>query len=220
MEKGKRQVGIEIPPNKMIVIIDYGLGNLFSVKGAIEKLGFKAKISNKIKDFEKADKLILPGVGAFSDGMKNLNDLGLIKPLTQIVMEKNKPILGICLGCQLMGKESFEFGQHIGLGWIDGSIIKLEPNNKELRIPHVGWDELVQKRKNLLFENIPSDALFYYTHSFHIKCNNSEDIIGECDYGGCFTSAFQHKNIYGTQFHPEKSQLHGLNMLKNFLEKA
>jgi glutamine amidotransferase len=205
---------------KTFVIIDYGLGNLFSVKGAIEKLGFKAKISSNIKDFEKADKLILPGVGAFSDGMKNLKELGLIEPLTKLVMEKNKPILGICLGCQLMGKDSYEFGHHKGLGWIDGSVIKFELNDKELRIPHVGWDELIQCKDSILFKDIPQNALFYYTHSFHIRCNNKDDVIGECDYGGLFTSAFQHKNIYGTQFHPEKSQLHGLNLLKNFLEKG
>jgi len=204
----------------MIIIIDYGLGNLFSVIGAVEKLGFKAKISSKISEIEKADKLILPGVGAFSDGMKNLKNLGLIEPLTKLVVEKKKPILGICLGCQLMAKESFEFGHHQGLGWIDGSVIKLEPNDKELRIPHVGWDDLLQRKKSILFEGIPDDALFYYTHSFYFKCNNPDDILGECDYGGLFTSAFRHNNIYGTQFHPEKSQLHGLNLLKNFLEKS
>jgi len=204
----------------MIIIIDYGLGNLFSVIGAVEKLGFKAKISSKVSDMEKADKLILPGVGAFSDGMKNLKNLGLVDPLTRLVVQNKKPILGICLGCQLMAKESFEFGHHQGLGWIDGSVLKLEPKDKELRIPHVGWDDLLQSKKSILFEGIPSDALFYYTHSFYIKCNNSNDIIGECDYGGKFTSAFKHDNIYGTQFHPEKSQLHGLNLLKNFLEKS
>ncbi|MBN2459958.1 imidazole glycerol phosphate synthase subunit HisH [Candidatus Woesearchaeota archaeon] len=203
----------------MIVIINYGLGNLFSVLGAVEKLGFKAKISSKIKDMEKADKLILPGVGAFSDGMKNLHELGLVEPLTKLVVENKKPILGICLGCQLMAKESDEFGHNQGLGWIDGSVIRLETENKELRVPHVGWDELLQRKKSTLFEGIPEDALFYYTHSFHIKCKNVNDILGECDYGGLFTAAFCHNNIYGTQFHPEKSQLHGLNLLRNFLEK-
>jgi imidazole glycerol-phosphate synthase subunit HisH len=204
----------------MIVIIDYGLGNLFSVAGAVEKLGFTPLISSKMEDIEKADKLILPGVGAFSDGMKNLKNLGLIEPLTKLVVEKKKPILGICLGCQLMAKESNEFGHHTGLGWIEGSVLRLEPNDKSLRIPHVGWDNLIQKKQSILFEGIPSDALFYYTHSFYIKCHDLSNIIGECDYGGFFTSAFQKGNIYGTQFHPEKSQLNGLNMLKNFLEKA
>lgn len=206
--------------SKTIVIIDYGLGNLFSVLGAVERLGFKGKISSDIKDMKKADKLILPGVGAFADGMKNLKELGLFEPLTKLVKEDKKPILGICLGCQLMAKESFEFGHHKGLGWIDGSVIKMEPSDKELRVPHVGWDELIQVKDSILFEGIQNDSLFYYTHSFHIKCNNKEDIIGVCDYGGEFTSAFNHKNIYGTQFHPEKSQRQGLDLLKNYLEKG
>jgi glutamine amidotransferase len=204
----------------MIVVIDYGLGNIHSVIGAVEKLGHKAVSSSRIEDMEKADKLILPGVGAFSDGMANLKKLGLIEPLTKIVVEGKKPILGICLGCQLMCKESFEFGHHQGLGWIDASVIKLEPNKKDLRIPHVGWDELKQAKQSLLFEGIPEDALFYYTHSFHAKCHNQNLVIGECNYGGIFTAAFQDKNIFGTQFHPEKSQMHGLELLRNFLEKC
>jgi glutamine amidotransferase len=204
----------------MIVIIDYGLGNLFSVAGAVERLGFKPLISNKVMDMEKADKLILPGVGAFADGMKNLKKGGLIEPLTKLVVDKKKPILGICLGSQLMAKESFEFGHHPGLGWIDASVIRLEPKDKSLRVPHVGWDELIQVKDSILFRNIPPTALFYYTHSFHVKCNKKDNKLGECDYGMKFTAAFNKGNIYGTQFHPEKSQLHGLNMLKNFLEKC
>lgn len=204
----------------MIVIIDYGLGNLFSVAGAVEKLGFAPLISSRIEDMKKAKKLILPGVGAFSDGMKNLEKLGLIKALTELVVEKKKPILGICLGCQLMAKESFEFGRHDGLGWINSSVVKLEPKDKSFRVPHVGWDDLMQKKDSVLFEGIPKDALFYYTHSFHIRCNDQNDILGECDYGGVFTSVFRHNNIYGTQFHPEKSQKAGLDLLRNFLEKT
>ena len=203
----------------MIVIIDYGLGNLQSVFGAVKKIGFKPVISNKIDDLEKADKLILPGVGAFEDGMNNLKKLGLIEPLTRIVLKQKKPILGICLGMQLMCKESYEFGHHKGLGWIDASVIKLEPKQK-LRIPHVGWDDLLQVKENILFEGIPKDALFYYVHSFHAKLNNKDEIIGECDYGQRFTAAANKDNIFLTQFHPEKSQLHGLNLLKNFLEKG
>jgi imidazole glycerol-phosphate synthase subunit HisH len=203
----------------MIVIIDYGLGNLRSVAGAVEKLGHVPVISNRLEDFEKATKLILPGVGAFGDGMKNLNQLGLIQPLTKLVKEKKVPILGICLGVQLFAKESCEFGQHQGLGWVDASVVRLEPKGS-LRIPHVGWNDLVQKRKSVLFEDVPSDALFYYVHSFYLKSENPDLVIGECDYGGPVTAAIQSGNIYGTQFHPEKSQLHGLQVLKNFLEKA
>lgn len=206
----------------MIAIIDYGLGNVQSVAGAVEKLGFDAVITNNIKELRKADKLILPGVGAFADGMKNLENLGLIKALNSLVLEQKKPILGICLGFQLMAKESYEFGHHKGLGWLDASVIRLEPQDSanNLRIPHVGWNELQQVQKNILFENIPPDALFYYTHSFHVQMHKKEDIIGECNYGMSFTSAAQIKNIYGTQFHPEKSQQFGLRLLENFLKKG
>jgi glutamine amidotransferase len=203
----------------MIVIIDYGLGNLKSVEGAIQKVGYEAVISDKVEDFEQADKLILPGVGAFGDGMANLHRLGFVEPLTDLVVQQGKPILGICLGAQLIAKDSCEFGHHEGLGWIDANVIKLEPVDK-LRLPHVGWNELHQIRKTILFDDIPSEALFYYVHSFYIKCNQSDIVTGESEYGMSFTSVFQHENIYGTQFHPEKSQFHGLTLLKNFLDKA
>jgi glutamine amidotransferase len=180
------------------------------------------KISSSIDELEKAKKLILPGVGAFADGMKNLKQLGLVDALNRWVLKEKKPILGICLGCQLMAKESYEFGQHLGLGWIDASVVFLEPNDASLRVPHVGWDDAVQikDKKSILFQGIPRDSLFYYTHSFKIICNQKEDVVAECDYGGVFAAGITHDNIYGTQFHPEKSQLQGLNLLKNFLEKA
>lgn len=203
----------------MIVVIDYGLGNLKSVEGAIQKVGYETAISDRLEDFERADKLILPGVGAFGDGMANLHRLGFVDPLTDMVVRRGKPILGICLGAQLIAKDSCEFGYHKGLGWIDANVIKLEPTDK-LRLPHVGWNELYQVRKTILFDNIPSDALFYYVHSFHIKCNRTDIVVGESEYGMCFTSVFQYENIYGTQFHPEKSQFYGLTLLKNFLDKA
>ncbi len=202
----------------MVVIIDYGLGNLRSVAGAISKLGFEPLISNRIEALEKAEKLILPGVGAFGDGIKNLVRLGLVESLNRLVLKEKKPILGICLGSQLMANESYEFGHHQGLGWIDASVVRIESSG--LRIPHVGWNCLFQLKENVLFAGIPNDALFYYVHSFHVRCNNPEIIIGECEYGVKFTAAFNQENIYATQFHPEKSQLAGLRLLKNFLEKA
>ncbi len=204
----------------MIVIVDYGLGNLRSVAGAVEKLGYQACVSNRIRDLENADKLILPGVGAFGDGMKNLRKLHLIEPLTELVVRQTKPLLGICLGAQLLARESCEFGDHKGLGWIDASVVRIEGNGGSLRVPHVGWNHTIQVRDNLLFEEIPNRALFYYVHSFHIRCASPEIAIGECDYGGRLTAAFQYQNIYGTQFHPEKSQWYGLKLLKNFLDKA
>lgn len=204
----------------MIVVIDYGLGNLRSVAGALEKIGQEPLISHKVKDIEKADKLILPGVGAFADGIKNLKELGLIEPLTRMVMKDRKPILGICLGFQLMAKESFEFGHHKGLSWINASVRKLEPEDKRLPVPHVGWNDLIQAKPCILFEGISEDTLFYYVHSYYVECENRDDIIGECEYGNRFTAAARIGNVYATQFHPEKSQLFGLTLLKNFVEKA
>ncbi len=203
----------------MIAVIDYGLGNLQSVAGAVEKLGFQVAVTSNPEELEKADKLILPGVGAFADGMKNLEKLGLIKVLNSLVLKQKKPILGICLGFQLMAKDSYEFGHHKGLGWFDASVIKLKPG-KDLRIPHVGWNGLEPAQPNVLFENIPREALFYYTHSFHVKLNQEDQVLGKCVYGIPFTAVAKKENIYGTQFHPEKSQQFGLKLLENFLKKG
>ena len=203
----------------MIAIINYGLGNLRSVAGAIDRLGHDAEITNNPDQIYQADKLILPGVGAFGDGMKNLGELGLIACLNRVVCEERKPILGVCLGLQLMANESFEFGYHSGLGWIDASVVKID-NSSKLRLPHVGWNDLFQIEQSVLFDGVPEDALFYYVHSYHMQCKNSDIIIGESDYGMRFTASIQQGNIFGTQFHPEKSQLWGLKVLRNFIEKV
>ena len=204
----------------MIAVIDYGLGNLRSVAGAVEKVGHDPIITNSRVDLENADKLILPGVGAFRDGMANLHDLGLIEILTDLVISEGKPILGICLGSHLMAREGYEFGRHKGLGWIDASVIRIDACGTDLRVPHVGWNELIKIKESLLFDGIPDDALFYYVHSFHVECDDPEVVIGQCEYGVTITAAFQKDNIYATQFHPEKSQLDGLRLLKNFLDNA
>lgn len=201
-------------------VIDYGLGNLRSVAGAVEKLGHEALISSDIEKLRHTERLILPGVGAFGDGMANLRRMRLIDPLTELVRNDRKPILGICLGAQLMASDSQEFGHHEGLSWVQASVVRLQPADKTLRVPHVGWNDLSQVGKSLLFEGVPEDALFYYVHSFMIVCARDEIVIGECDYGGPFTAAFQDGNVFGTQFHPEKSQLHGLTLLRNFLESS
>lgn len=204
----------------MIAIIDYGLGNLHSVAGAVEKLGFPVVVSSDIVQLQKAEKLIFPGVGAFADGMKNLRHLKLVEPLSEMVLRQKKAILGICLGFQLMSKDSFEFGHHLGLGWIDASVIRLNPSDNSLRVPHVGWNDLTQVNPCILFEGIAKDALFYYTHSYFVKPEDENLVMGQCDYGGYFTAALQNGNIYGTQFHPEKSQHYGLMLLKNFLQNG
>ena len=203
----------------MIAVINYGLGNLRSVAGAVERIGLEALITNDPEELNRAEKLILPGVGAFGDGMKNLRELGLVEALNRLVLNESKPIMGICLGFQLMARESYEFGRHEGLGWIDASVEKIEVNTG-LRLPHVGWNDLFQRKQSVLFDGVPDEALFYYVHSYHVLCKDEARVIGECEYGIRFTAAFEQGNIFGTQFHPEKSQRWGLQILNNFLEKA
>ncbi|MDA1100167.1 MAG: imidazole glycerol phosphate synthase subunit HisH [Proteobacteria bacterium] len=202
----------------MIAIIDYGLGNLTSVAGAIEKVGHEAVITSDLQVLADADKLILPGVGAFGDGMANLRERELVEPLTEMVVGKGKPILGICLGSQLITEESDEFGAHTGLGWVPARVRRLAPTDPALRVPHVGWNDLIRTGDSVLFEELPAQPLFYFVHSHYIEAREPGIVIGECDYGSRFVGAFQHGNIYGTQFHPEKSQLDGLRLLKNFIE--
>ncbi len=202
----------------MIAIIDYGLGNLTSVAGAIKKVGHEAVITSDPQVLADADKLILPGVGAFGDGMANLGERGLIEPLTEMVVGKGKPILGICLGSQLITEESDEFGVRSGLGWVPARVRRLAPTDRTLRVPHVGWNDLIRTGDSVLFKELPAQPLFYFVHSHYIEAREPEIVIGECDYSIRFVGAFQHGNIYGTQFHPEKSQLDGLRLLKNFIE--
>jgi imidazole glycerol-phosphate synthase subunit HisH len=204
----------------MIGIIDYGLGNLTSVAGAVAKVGFEPRISSDADELAGCDRLILPGVGAFGDGMKNLRARGLVEPLTRLVTMAGKPILGICLGFQLLARKSGEFGDHDGLGWLDAEVAAIEPIDPKLRVPHVGWNELYQRADCILFDDVPDESLFYYVHSYALRPADATIVVGECDYGGRFAAAVQSGSIFGTQFHPEKSQLHGLTVLKNFLGKG
>ena len=204
----------------MIAVVDYGLGNVRSVVGAVKKVGFDPLLTADLDELSRADKLILPGVGAFGDGMNNLKELGLTDILDDLVLQKKKPILGICLGAQLLSKVSYEFGTHEGLGWIDAEVTRFIPQGDEIRIPHVGWNDFQKTRDSVLTEGIADDALFYYVHSYHIKCADPSVVAGTCSYGITFTAAIIQDNIYATQFHPEKSQIAGLKMLQNFLERA
>lgn len=200
-------------------IVDYGLGNLRSVAGAIERLGWTPVVSDHAGELARCDKLLLPGVGAFGDGMRNLRERGLVEQLTALVLEERKPVLGLCLGAQLLVSESEEFGTHEGLGWIEGSVRRLDPGDG-LRVPHVGWNELRQTGESVLFADVADGALFYYVHSFVIEPADRSVVKGETDYGRPLTAVLERNNVYGTQFHPEKSQLDGLTLLGNFLERA
>lgn len=197
--------------NKQVVIIDYKMGNVASVKKAFEKNGAKVKISHLEKDIENANYLVLPGVGAFGEGMKNLAELGLISLLQKQVIEKKVPLLGICLGMQLLAEKGCEFGTYKGLGWIKGETTKLNAPS----LPHVGWNN-IKTIKEDMFQNITDDN-FYFVHSYILKPKNKSVIAATCSYGEVFAAAIQKGNIFATQFHPEKSQLAGLKIIENFL---
>ena len=201
----------------MIVIIDYGIGNLQSVANAFEAIGCQVCVSNSSKDVKKSERIVLPGVGSFANGMKNLRDLNLIETLSEQVIKKEKTFLGICLGMQLLARDSYEKGFHKGLG-IPTTVKKLQPNDKDLKIPHVGWNDVSFGNNIPLFAGLGRKQAFYFVHSYHVIPDSSDIVIGTCDYGGNFAAAIQKDNIFAVQFHPEKSQKPGLQILKNFCE--
>ncbi len=203
----------------MIGIIDYGLGNLRSVAGAVERLDETPVISGDPDTLATCNRLILPGVGAFGDGMKNLRERGLIEVLNKLVIGGGRPILGICLGAQLMAKKSEEFGEHEGLGWLDAEVVRLTPADPALRVPHVGWNDLDMVKPSPLFEGLGEQPLFYYVHSYCILANDPDIVAGECEYGRRFAAVLNRDNVFAVQFHPEKSQQDGLNVLGNFLRQ-
>jgi len=201
----------------MIVIIDYGMGNLRSVQKAFERIRVPATISSNANDIKTADKLVLPGVGHFERGISNLKDRGLFELLNELVQDKKKPILGICLGMQLMTEFSEE-GNCNGFGWLKAKTQKFSFKSNGLKIPHMGWNNLSIKNSDTLFKDITTDNFFYFVHSYYVSCDNETDILTETSYGNGFVSSFQSGNIFGCQFHPEKSHDKGLQLLKNFAE--
>jgi len=202
----------------MIVIIDYGMGNLRSILRKFERIKLDAIISSEKNDILKASKLILPGVGHFGQAMNNIHRLDLKSVLDEKVLHEKTPILGICLGMQLLTGYSEE-GNIKGLEWIDAITQRFDfsKNEHKLRVPHVGWNNLKLLTSSILLQNIDLSKRFYFTHSYFVKCQQAEYAITETDYGINFHSIIQKDNIYGTQFHPEKSHMYGLNIIKNFV---
>lgn len=201
----------------MIAIIDYGVGNLFSLKSSLDSIGADAFITNDFSPIENADKIILPGVGAFGDASKKLFESGLSELLISEA-KKNKPILGICLGMQLLLEKGYEYGEHKGLGLIPGEIRPISdviPQN--LKIPHIGWNSLKFKKPSKLFKYINDGDFVYFVHSYH-GTNCEENTIATSEYGAELTAAVENGNIYGCQFHPEKSGKVGLQILRAFCE--
>lgn len=201
----------------MLAIIDYGVGNLFSLVSSLKAIGVDAVITSDSKVIETADRLILPGVGAFGDASKKLNNSGLTDTIKNAV-KKGTPLMGICLGMQLLFEKSFEYGEHEGLGLLKGKVIGMEGTiPKELKIPHIGWNSLKFIKKSPIFKYINEGDCVYFVHSFYaVDCEDS--LIATTDYGKDITAAAQKGNIYGCQFHPEKSGNVGLKILKAFSE--
>jgi glutamine amidotransferase len=203
----------------MIVIIDYGMGNLGSVFNMLKKVGADPIISSRADDINHAKKLILPGIGNFNSGMTNLTHSGIKDTLERRVREERIPILGICLGMQLFTRGSEE-GSVGGLGWFDADTVKFtfSLNDTELRVPHMGWNTVRRNKDHQLFDTIfeMEDYRFYFVHSYYVSCENNQDVLCWTHYGADFASAVQKGNIIGVQFHPEKSHKFGMRLLKNF----
>jgi glutamine amidotransferase len=201
----------------MIGIIDYGMGNLLSVQHALNFLGAEAEVCTHPRQLSDIKRIVLPGVGAFGDCIRNLRQKGFIQPLNDMVIRDGMPILGICLGMQVMARRSFEGGEHEGLGWIDGDVIRIQPEDASLRVPHIGWNEVHYRKDSPLFDRLPTSCDFYFVHSYFIHCDDQGVVDATCQYGLNITAAVRKNNIFATQFHPEKSQDYGLRILENFL---
>lgn len=206
----------------MIAVIDYGVGNLFSLTASLKFLGAETIVTNKREDIIAADRIILPGVGAFEDAIAKLRATGLVDTIIEET-RKGKPLLGICLGMQLLFEKSYEYGEHEGLGLIKGQIASIEadlpekPSGEKLKVPHIGWNSLKLKENEPLFKYIKDGDYVYYVHSFYGK-NCLENTIASSNYDIEITGAVRSGNVYGTQFHPEKSGDVGLNILRAFMQ--
>jgi len=203
----------------MIAIIDYGLGNVKAFANVYYRLNIPAVIVKQPDDLKAVKKIILPGVGSFDHAMQMLDKSGLRHALDEFVLHRNVPVLGICVGMQMLAHSSEE-GVLPGLGWIDGKVKKMNPTRltHSTHLPHMGWNDVRPVKKNKLFKELEQSARFYFLHSYYFQVQNENDVIAVTDYGGLFTCAINAKNIYGVQFHPEKSHQYGIQLLKNFAE--
>ena len=199
-------------------IIDYGMGNLLSVQRAFEKCGSDAVIIDNPLELREAEYIVLPGVGAFPDAMENLKKNGWTEELERAVIEKETPLLGICLGMQLLADKSYEVRECQGLGYIPGEIVRFVPETGNERIPHVGWNDIIKKQEQPILDGIEDGTNFYFVHSYHFNAKIPENVVTVTPYCGEFVSVVIRDNIVGTQFHPEKSQKAGFKLIKNFLK--
>ena len=202
-----------------IVIVDYKIGNLGSIQNMLKKIGVASEISSDPDCIRSAARLILPGVGAFDAGMDHLRRSGLIQVLEDRVRVARVPVLGICLGMQLMTRGSAE-GKLDGLGWIDASVLRFQPSDPALKVPHMGWNRVMRMRASELTGGLPEESRFYFVHSYYVRCDDPNDVLLTTSYGENFHSAYQNGNIWGVQFHPEKSHRFGMALLRNFATKV
>ena len=200
----------------MITIVNYGMGNLGSVQNMFKRIGVPSEISGDPAIIAKSTSLLLPGVGAFDAAMQKIADSGLLTVLNKKVLEERVPTLGICLGMQLLTNSSEE-GILPGLGWISAKTVKFKfaPESK-LKVPHMGWNYVYSKKESPLTSNLPEEPRFYFVHSYYVQCDNEEDVLTTTPYGSDFHSIVQKNNVYGAQFHPEKSHKYGMKLLANF----
>jgi glutamine amidotransferase len=208
---------------KQVTIIDYGSGNLHSIAKAFEKEGkkksFKVVVSSRPEDVASATHVVLPGVGAFGDCISGLEKIkGMRNALEEAVMQQKKPFLGVCVGMQMLAEEGQENGTHKGLGWIKGKVVPIVPKDKSLKIPHMGWNELVVDSAHPILKGISSGDHVYFVHSYHFKVANANNAVSSTDYGQKLVAVIAKDNIVAAQFHPEKSQKTGLKFIANFLE--
>jgi len=200
----------------MISVVSYGVGNLGSIFNMLRKLGVAAAAASTPDDISRAERIILPGIGAYDHGMESLSEHGLVEPLRQRVLQDRVPLLGICLGMQLLGKGSEE-GNRSGLGLIDADCVRFNANGSQtLKIPHMGWKTLAFRQPSPLTDRLDSESRFYFVHSYHVVCHSPGDVLATANYGVEFTAMVHRENIWGAQFHPEKSHRFGMTLLENF----
>jgi glutamine amidotransferase len=200
-----------------VAVVDYGMGNLHSVSKALEFVGADVMVTQRPSDLKEAGLIVLPGVGSFAQGMRQLEERGFVKVLNDEVIGRGKPFLGICLGMQLAAESGEEHGKTRGLGWVKGSVVRLDTKDAHVKVPHMGWNDVTLVRESLLFKNIRGALTFYFVHSYHLVPTMKETISAVCEHGLTFAAAIEQDNIHLVQFHPEKSQANGLKVLENFL---
>ena len=203
-------------PAPRVAIVDYGMGNLHSVKRKLDRLGVHPQLTSDPDELLRADKLLLPGVGHFGKAMEHLVTMGLVSALHEAVVVRKTPILGICLGMQLFARQSEEGGAE-GLGWIDADVVRFAIDDRRFKVPHMGWNGVRAARPNPLLEGVTEQTEFYFVHAYHMICDDSGDVLCDTDYGYPFPSVVERGNLYGVQFHPEKSHDAGEVLLRNFL---